>query len=86
MQSNVVENSVNPNIIQQIPIVDSTQVLTQTTPIEVSQVNPISSVTASTPGLPNPQISISYAPIVSAIKPPETTGQVPVVKVIPIYD
>ena len=41
---------------------------------------------SSTPVLTDPQVSISYAPIVSAIKPPQVAGQVPNVKVVPIYD
>ena len=78
MQSNVVQSSVSPNIVQQIPLVNSTQVLTQT------QLNPVT--TSTSPGLNNPQISVSYAPIVSAIKPPESAGHRPKVTVVPIYD
>ena len=78
MQSNVVQSSVSPNIVQQIPLVNSTQVLTQT------QLNPVT--TSTSPGLNNPQISVSYAPIVSAIKPPESAGRRPKVTVVPIYD
>ena len=78
MQSNVVQSSVSPNIVQQIPLVNSTQVLTQT------QLNPVT--TSTSPGLNNPQISVSYAPIVSAIKPPEPAGHRPKVTVVPIYD
>ena len=78
MQSNVVKSSVSPNIVQQIPLVNSTQVLTQT------QLNPVT--TSTSPGLNNPQISVSYAPIVSAIKPPEPSGHRPKVTVVPIYD
>ena len=78
MQSNVVQSSVSPNIVQQIPLVNSTQMLTQT------QINPVT--TSTSPGLNNPQISVSYAPIVSAIKPPEPAGHRPKVTVVPIYD
>ena len=78
MQSNVVQSSVVPNTIQQIPLVNSTQVLSQT------QINPVT--TSTSPGLNNPQISVSYAPIVSAIKPQEPAGHRPKVTVVPIYD
>ena len=78
MQSNVVQSSVVPNTIQQIPVVNSTQVLSQT------QINPVT--TSTSPGLNNPQISVSYAPIVSAIKPQEPSGHKPKVTVVPIYD
>ena len=78
MQSNIVQSSVSPNIVQQIPLVNSTQMLTQT------QINPVT--TSTSPGLNNPQISVSYAPIVSAIKPPEPAGHRPKVTVVPIYD
>ncbi len=84
MQSNIV-NSVGQNEIQQIPLVNSNHVITQSTPIN-SQINPIPSMNSSTPVLTDPQVSISYAPIVSAIKPPQVAGQVPNVKVVPIYD
>ena len=78
MQTNVVQSSVVPNTVQQIPLVNSTQVLTQT------QINPVT--TSTSPGLNNPQITVSYAPIVSAIKPPEPAGHRPKVTVVPIYD
>ena len=78
MQTNVVQSSVVPNTVQQIPLVNSTQMLTQT------QINPVT--TSTSPGLNNPQISVSYAPIVSAIKPPEPAGHRPKVTVVPIYD
>ena len=84
MQSNIV-NSVGQNEIQQIPLVNSNHVITQSTPIN-SQINPIPSMNSSTPVLTDPQVSISYAPIVSAIKPSQVAGQVPNVKVVPIYD
>ena len=84
--SNVIDISQSPNTIQQIPLVNSTQLLTQSSPLVNSEITQSTSVTASNPGVPNPQISISYAPIVSAIKQPEIPGQVPIVKVIPIYD
>ena len=84
MQSNVVQSSVAQNTLQQIPLVNSTQVLTQTTPVINSQINPVT--TSTSPGLNNPQISISYAPIVSALKPPEPAGHRPKVTVVPIYD
>ena len=65
MQSNIV-NSVGQNEIQQIPLVNSNHVITQSTPIN-SQINPIPSMNSSTPVLTDPKVSISYAPIVSAI-------------------
>ena len=78
MQSNVVQSSVVPNTVQEIPLVNSTQVISQT------QINPVT--TSTSPGLNNPQITVSYAPIVSAIKPPEPAGHRPKVTVVPIYD
>ena len=86
MQSNLVQNSVAQSTMPTIPLVNSTQVLTQSSPIVNSQVNQVTSTTASTPIVTNPQMSFSYAPIVSAIKPQPVPGKIPKVTVVPIYD
>ena len=85
MTTNVVQNSVAQSAMPQIPLVNSTQILTQSSPVINSQVNPVAAST-TTPILTNPQVSVSYAPIVSAIKPPQPAGRIPKVTVVPIYD
>ena len=86
MQSNGIQSTVGLSTLQQIPLVNSTQIVTQSTPVINSQVTQTNPVTSSSPILTDPNVSVSYAPIVSAIKPPQVQGQIPVVKVIPIYD
>lgn len=86
MQTNVIQSAPGLNTTQQIPLINSTPIVTRSTQITSSQLNPIASLTTSTPVLTDPQVSVSYAPIVSAIKPPQIAGQIPVVKVVPIYD
>ena len=82
-ESNVVTQSGMP----QIPLVNSTQILTQTTPVINSQLPATTSVVNSTPVVTAPVTSqqISYAPIVFAMQKPKT-GAKPVVKVVPVYD
>ena len=69
-------------------MVNSTQILTETTPID-SQIPATTPVVNTNPVPTAPQTSqqISYVPIVQAIQQPKTsTGARPVVKVVPIYD
>ena len=79
-------NIVGQSAIPQIPLVNSTQILTESVPLN-SQIPVTSSVTEQTPVVTAPQNAqqISYAPIVSAIQQPKTNDK-PVVKVVPIYD
>ncbi len=86
MQSNGIQSTVGLSALQQIPLVNSTQIVTQSTPVINSQVTSTNPTTSSTPILSDPNVSVSYAPIVSAIKPPQVQGQIPIVKVVPIYD
>jgi hypothetical protein len=86
MQNNGIQSTVGLSTLQQIPLVNSTQIVTQSTPVINSQVTQTNPVTSSSPILTDPNVSVSYAPIVSAIKPPQVQGQIPVVKVVPIYD
>ena len=86
MQNNGIQSTVGLSTLQQIPLVNSTQIVTQSTPVINSQVTQANPVTSSSPILTDPNVSVSYAPIVSAIKPPQVQGQIPVVKVVPIYD
>ena len=81
--SNVVAQSGIP----QIPLVNSTQILTQSSPLVNSQM-PANSTQINTTQVttaPTTSQQISYVPIVSAIQQPKT-GAKPVVKVVPIYD
>ena len=73
--------------IDELRGVNSTQIITQSTPVINSQLPATTSVVNSTPVVTAPVTSqqISYAPIVSAIQKPKT-GAKPVVKVVPIYD
>ena len=85
MQANV-QNSVAQSGMPHIPLVNSTQVLTTSSPILNSQVNPVVSTTGVDPSQVNQQVTVSYAPIVSALKPQPAPGQRPKVTVVPIYD
>ena len=85
MQANV-QNSVAQSGMPHIPLVNSTQVLTTSSPILNSQVNPVVSTTGVDPTQVNQQVTVSYAPIVSALKPQPAPGQRPKVTVVPIYD
>ena len=80
-------NVITQNGIPQIPRVNFTQIITQSTPVINSQLPATTSVVNPTPVVTAPvtQQQISYAPIVSAIQKPKT-GAKPVVKVVPIYD
>ena len=63
--------------------------LTTSSPIlnsQVNQVNPVVSTTGVDPTQVNQQVTVSYAPIVSALKPQTAPGQRPKVTVVPIYD
>ena len=79
-----VEPEPNPNsfIQNQIPLVQSTQILTQTQPVITSQVVTSPSMVASTPTYTVPQAS--YVPTATSVpvQPTVHTG----VKVVPIYD
>ena len=81
--SNVVAQSGIP----QIPLVNSTQILTQSSPLVNSQMPATSTQINTTQVTTAPTTSqqISYVPIVSTIQQPKT-GAKPVVKVVPIYD
>ena len=81
--SNVVAQSGIP----QIPLVNSTQILTQSSPLVNSQMPATSTQINTTQVTTAPTTSqqISYVPIVSAIQQPKTVAK-PVVKVVPIYD
>ena len=88
MQANV-QNSVAQSGMPHIPLVNSTQVLTTSSPIlnsQVNQVNPVVSTTGVDPTQVNQQVTVSYAPIVSALNPQPAPGQRPKVTVVPIYD
>ena len=80
-------NVINQSGMPQIPLVNSTQIITQSTPVINSQLPATTSVVNPTPVVTAPvtQQQISYAPIVSAIQKPKQEGR-PVVKVVPIYD
>ena len=45
MTTNVVQNSVAQSAMPQIPLVNSTQILTQSSPVINSQVNPVAAST-----------------------------------------
>ena len=71
-------------IQSQIPLVQSTQILTQQQPVITSQVVTSPSVVASTPAYTAPQVSYvpTAFPIPQQPQPVVHTG----VKVVPIYD
>ena len=84
---NLVQNSISPSIVQNIPLVNSTQILAPTNQVINSQIPVTTSV--QNPSAQAQQVSqtFSYIPIVSAIQQPKTQNQgKPVVKVVPIYD
>ena len=85
MESNVIQSTSGFNTIQQIPLTNSTTIVNRSALVS-TQLNPVASLSTSTPVLTDPQVSVSYAPIVSAIKPQQNPGKIPVVKVVPIYD
>ena len=81
--TNIVQNSVAQSAMPQIPLVNSTQILTASTPILNSQI-PMGTATVSQ-APQNSQQQVSLVPVVSAIQQPKQEGK-PVVKVVPIYD
>ena len=80
-------NSITQSGIPQIPLVNSTQILTQSSPILTSQIPATTSVVNTTPvtDVPTTSQPISLVPVVSAVQQPKTNAR-PVVKVVPIYD
>ncbi len=81
--TNIVQNSVTQSAMPNIPLVNSTQILTGSSPIVNSQMP----VTTSVAQAPQVSQQLSYVPVVSAIQQPKTQNQGrPVVKVVPIYD
>ena len=81
--TNIVQNSMAQSAMPNIPLVNSTQILTGSTPIVNSQMPATTSVAQA----PQASQQISYVPIVSAIQQPKTQNKGrPVVKVVPIYD
>ena len=81
--TNIVQNSVAQSAMPQIPLVNSTQILTASTPVLNSQI-PMGTATVSQ-APQNSQQQVSLVPVVSAIQQPKQEGK-PVVKVVPIYD
>ena len=81
--TNIVQNSVAQSAMPQIPLVNSTQILTASTPVLNSQI-PMGTATVSQ-APQNSQQQVSLFPVVSAIQQPKQEGK-PVVKVVPIYD
>ena len=81
--TNIVQNSVAQSAMPQIPLVNSTQILTASTPVLNSQI-PMGTATVSQ-APQNSQQQVSLVPVVSAIQKPKQEGK-PVVKVVPIYD
>ena len=81
------DSAVAQSGMPQIPLVQSTQILTNTTtttPVVNSQVLPNNTIAATQ--IINPQQStqpISYAPVVSSVQQPRAKANV---KVVPIYD
>ena len=74
------------NVLPQVPLVQSTQILTQPTPVIASQAIPAASmVTSVTPAVTAPVPQFQYVPVASVMHQPRaqvTSG----VKVVPIYD
>ncbi len=82
--TNIVQNSVAQSAMPQIPLVNSTQILTASTPVLNSQI-PMGTATVSQAPQNSQQQQVSLVPVVSAIQKPKQEGK-PVVKVVPIYD
>ena len=80
-------NVISQSGMPQIPLVNSTQILTQSSPVLNTQMPATTSVVNTSPvtTVPTTSPQISYMPVVSAIRQPKT-GVKPVVKVVPIYD
>ena len=80
-------NVISQSGMPQIPLVNSTQILTQSSPILNTQMPATTSVVNTSPvtTVPTTSPQISYMPVGSAIRQPKT-GVKPVVKVVPIYD
>ena len=74
------------NVLPQVPLVQSTQILTQPTPVIASQaMRAASVVTSVTPTVTAPAPQFQYVPVASVMHQPRgqiTSG----VKVVPIYD
>ena len=77
---------VQSNVLPQVPLVQSTQILTQSTPVLASQAIPATSVVNSvTPTVTTPAPQFQYVPVASVMHQPRgpmASG----VKVVPIYD
>ena len=84
--TNIAQTSVTQSAMPQIPLVQSTQILTTSTPVLNSQI-PMGTASVGQIGREpqNSQQQISLVPVVSAIQRPKQEGR-PVVKVVPIYD
>ena len=81
--TNIAQSSVTQSAMPQIPLVQSTQILTTSTPVLNSQIPMGVATVGQDPQ--NTQQQISLVPVVSAIQRPKPEGR-PVVKVVPIYD
>ena len=81
--TNIVQNSVAQSTMPQIPLVNSTKIITASTPILNSQIPMGVATVGQDPQ--NTQQQVSLVPVVSAIQKPKQEGR-PVVKVVPIYD
>ena len=84
--TNIVQNSVAKSAMPNIPLVNSTQILTDSAQVVNSQIPQVTTTTVQQPQ--TSQQTISLVPVVSAIQQPKQQQQQgrPVVKVVPIYD
>ena len=84
--TNIVQNSVAQSAMPNIPLVNSTQILTDSAQVVNSQIPQVTTTIAQEPQ--TSQQTISLVPVVSAIQQPKQQQQQgrPVVKVVPIYD
>ena len=84
--TNIVQNSVAQSAMPNIPLVNSTQILTDSAQVVNSQIPQVTTTTVQQ--LQTSQQTISLVPVVSAIQQPKQQQQQgrPVVKVVPIYD
>ena len=82
----VASTVIQSNVLPQVPLVQSTQILTQPSQVLASQAIPASSVVTSvTPTVTAPVPQFQYVPVASVMHQPRaqvTSG----VKVVPIYD
>ena len=82
----VASSVVQSNVLPQVPLVQSTQILTQSTPVITSQtIHAASKVSSVIPAVTAPAPQYQYVPVASVMHQPRAPA-FSGVKVVPIYD